>query len=705
MGVKKQMDTFFASLGEQTGYRGRLVNTPMGPFRWNDAIELWENVNNGMVMNNISFMDEFAMMDYDTLGGGGGESRLITAILDLNFMLGSLDPRITFRRTTPASYINASGNLAWADTNLVPDSATIGSTFWFSDPNWVAGSTFYVSDPFGTTTGFNFSVTPAQFAAVRTLTSASFDPEIISGITHTQKYWIKGDTGAQARFVVTGAATGSTAYMTIVKGSTTGSPVSFITSNPSGVANLDISSDILYSSTAWTEIELKIRAEGYNPSNSAVLCYLAAVSAPVGITKTHQVAGLMIYPGEENIPYIPTYGLPYSAPRFDYSLTGATLGLLIEPDVTNVALSLQTAAGWGRNNTNYNPPTFSTRTRPAYTELGPDNRLSGSVFVSTTGSLSAQPASSIVFGTSQTANRTFSTWLKGWSGNTVAAFGIYGSAGQIPFNVVDTTIFGPGTLGGISSGSIFSGGSFYTFASVLGLSNTAWTRVSMSVSGTGFVGSDNYAVFPIGLTNYSGSVERGVVVAYPQVEAGLRATSTTYPRDHAATHIKRQDIVSIQGSSFASWFKQNNDGTVIATVIPGLTATSQINNYVWSINNATATNSIRQIKGVTSNNLLSNYIINSAGFTIPTLNNVFVPNTINKIAMAWSVGTGGLFVTANGQGGTSGNLIGATYPTGLTRMSIGVAETLSGNNFNGWIQRIQYFDQKLSESDIQSRTV
>ena len=42
MGVKKQMDTFFASLGEQTGRNGRLVNTPMGPFRWNDVMELME---------------------------------------------------------------------------------------------------------------------------------------------------------------------------------------------------------------------------------------------------------------------------------------------------------------------------------------------------------------------------------------------------------------------------------------------------------------------------------------------------------------------------------------------------------------------------------------------------------------------------------------------------------------------------------------
>ena len=71
MGVKKTMDTFFASMQEQSmaGYSGRLVNTPMGPFRWNDTMQLWENVNNGMVMNNISFQDT-VMMDYGTSTGG-----------------------------------------------------------------------------------------------------------------------------------------------------------------------------------------------------------------------------------------------------------------------------------------------------------------------------------------------------------------------------------------------------------------------------------------------------------------------------------------------------------------------------------------------------------------------------------------------------------------------------------------------------------
>jgi hypothetical protein len=110
MGVKKIMDTFFASMQEQTmaGYGGKLVNTPMGPFRWNDTMQLWENVNNGMVMNNISFQDSIMMLDYASYDGGmptvsGGDPSLI---LYLNFAANSIGS-MTYARGGTASYIDS----------------------------------------------------------------------------------------------------------------------------------------------------------------------------------------------------------------------------------------------------------------------------------------------------------------------------------------------------------------------------------------------------------------------------------------------------------------------------------------------------------------------------------------------------------------------------------------------------------------------
>ena len=79
MGVKNSMNTFFSAMQGQnsSGYGGRLVNTPMGPFRWDDNYNMWINVNNGMALSNISFQDEFAiMMNYDTLSGSSNDLNL-----------------------------------------------------------------------------------------------------------------------------------------------------------------------------------------------------------------------------------------------------------------------------------------------------------------------------------------------------------------------------------------------------------------------------------------------------------------------------------------------------------------------------------------------------------------------------------------------------------------------------------------------------
>lgn len=78
MGARDTMKTFFAAMNEAVvptqGYGSKIISTPMGPFGWNDALQTWVNMNNGMQMNNIAFQDMYAMMDYSTLGGGGAVS-------------------------------------------------------------------------------------------------------------------------------------------------------------------------------------------------------------------------------------------------------------------------------------------------------------------------------------------------------------------------------------------------------------------------------------------------------------------------------------------------------------------------------------------------------------------------------------------------------------------------------------------------------
>lgn len=73
MGVGKSMKIFMEGVQNSmnsTSTGGKILNTPMGPFAWNDNLQMWVNTNNGFSMPNISMQDMLAI-GYDTLSGSG----------------------------------------------------------------------------------------------------------------------------------------------------------------------------------------------------------------------------------------------------------------------------------------------------------------------------------------------------------------------------------------------------------------------------------------------------------------------------------------------------------------------------------------------------------------------------------------------------------------------------------------------------------
>jgi hypothetical protein len=66
MGVGKSMKIFMEGMQNSmmsSGYTGKIVNTPMGPFSWNETTNSWVNQNNGFSIPNISLQD-LMMYDY-----------------------------------------------------------------------------------------------------------------------------------------------------------------------------------------------------------------------------------------------------------------------------------------------------------------------------------------------------------------------------------------------------------------------------------------------------------------------------------------------------------------------------------------------------------------------------------------------------------------------------------------------------------------
>jgi hypothetical protein len=352
MGVKKQMDTFFASLGEQTGYRGRLVNTPMGPFRWNDAIELWENVNNGMVMNNISFMDEFAMMDYSATDGGA--DNVIPVYLNLDFTTGVLDPRFTFTRTTPGMIIGSDGYLRYPEMNIFRYSigvlnGTCGA--WASSPS---GSFTLIEDRNGVPNNAT-RITLEQAATGNQQFNFAPNMPLSSSITFVG--WFRGNTAN------IGNSFGNTLSMGFPAQTNSDNPDNAVWGTIGGTASiiggytngvfLGIQSGTKnlfqlgnLSPTAWTQIKLTANEPVQN------FTLYPGTAASTGVTQTYifDTCEFKLQSGRNYTGHVVTTGSAYYAPRFTCGSTGgATLGLLLESRARNLlpnTFNFNRAASW-----------------------------------------------------------------------------------------------------------------------------------------------------------------------------------------------------------------------------------------------------------------------------------------------------------------------------------------------------------------------
>ena len=75
MGVGKSMKIFTEAMENSManiGYGPKVVTTMMGPFQWNDTLEMWVNVNNGFMLPNISIQDMLAFGYGDDAGAVDG---------------------------------------------------------------------------------------------------------------------------------------------------------------------------------------------------------------------------------------------------------------------------------------------------------------------------------------------------------------------------------------------------------------------------------------------------------------------------------------------------------------------------------------------------------------------------------------------------------------------------------------------------------
>jgi hypothetical protein len=573
--------------------------------------------------------------------GGDGST------LSLDFTTGVLDPRLTFTRSTNATFINSSGLVEWANANMYWNTAFEGLNG--TNPTLGAGTGWaYVWSNAGTTAVFTDgqSVTMTATADQRTIGRSSgftggglrtitvVDVEVLSGnltppnvITGTNtvgaEWYINGSLWSSGNLPTTPCTVAFVAN-TATAGTTT---VHF------GVgANGAATGSVRFSNPRWTMWKGSVTAP-YYPNTSATN------SPSANYFKSND----------------------YQAPRFDYDPTTlAPRGLLIEGQATNAlkySEQLNTA------------PWFTFSASIASDDgVAPDGNT-------TADSITPSSAPGGVFNNDSFAagTWTYSVWAKANPGNTLTISVDNGGNGRAVAVTLSTATAGSpfvrGTGGTVSS---------LTVNSVTVFPNS-WRRISLTVVTTG----SNFVAM------YNAADTNKILIWGAQLETGSGASS--YIPTGASQGTRNADECSMTGTNFSSWYN-SAEGSIYVEWTGGVYA-NNANGRSFTLLNSAQTNQIFEGSGSALNVYLNTFqaqIGTGVGSAGPS----------GKVAGAFKQDD--FAVSFNG-GAVSTDTSGS-MPTAVDRLSIG-SNYLNAASFKfASIKRIKYWPTRLPNAQLQSLT-
>lgn len=327
-------------------------------------------------------------------------------------------------------------------------------------------------------------------------------------------------------------------------------------------------------------------------------------------------------------------------PRFDHNpTTGESLGLLVEEQRTNLRL----------NSATYQPTSGGTPAAYTVDQVAPDGTLTGSR------QTAATPRTFEDYTGIANALYTFSFYCRVTSGT--ASFSI-----QLKNAATDTVIT----------------------SDTSPVATTTWKR--FSISGTTNGATPGARVEIVG-------VVPGFVFWGAQLEAGAFPTSYIPTTTAAAT--RSADVVSITGSAFSSWYRQDEGTVFVDGSTPAFTNTT---GFV-AINAAGNTNrlEIRQSRNTPNVTGASVDVIWTNINATPTL----AANTSYKQATAVSNASHGNSIA--GSLDTSSTVIGTIAATQLF-FGIRGSQTAPTGGSSSTIRRLTYWPQRLANSTLQSLT-
>ena len=576
----------------------------------------------------------------------------------------ALDPRITFTRSTTATYYDGV-TTAKAEENLLTYSEQFDNAAWAKTNATVTANA--TTAPDGTTTADTINGSAGSAYILEALT-------VTSGITYTFSVYAKANTtnflqiaggssgfgtGVWANFDLSGGTVGTTGALTTASIQSIGS--GWYRCVITGTATASISPGNIFAL-----IPVESSSATRFPTNAGT------TSIYVWGAQLEQRSSATAYTATTTqaiTNYIPVLQTAASGvPRFDHNpTTDESLGLLIEEQRTNICLQSEDfSTTW----------TNQESTEEVNVAIAPSGTLTADKLIPTTANDSHWISQSV---TPTAAAHTFSFYAKAAGYSIVQVLNGTDATDRINFDLSNGTVGSAttytGTITAVGNGWYRCTATYTTSATT-----SAWTRIAIVPSST----SARAAAF-------AGNGFSGVFLWGAQFELGAFATS--YIPTVASTVTRNADSAQMTGTNFSGWFSADQ-GTLYAEASqPTIFASSRT---VASINSTTTTsyfNIYRQSAGPVN------------GFTSPsnavlTTSRNAVANTAWKASLSWQSGT--VYFTAGGDAVV--NAAYTTYLPSLNTFEIGNVGTGGAQNFNGQIRKIAYYPLRVTNAQLQALT-
>ena len=573
---------------------------------------------------------------------------------------------ITHTRASSATFVDSSGVLRSAVTNLFLNSEDFGAATWGGNV-----ITNVAVSPTGATTADSLLETASSSAHIVYAISQ------IAFTTATSSVYVKpnGRTNVALRFFAGTDDWVATVFSLTGNGSVTQSSAG----SSSGFSA--VSGSIVDVGNGWYRISMTatqanrlvyISAPDLCTSSTPTLDSANGAESYLGdITKGVFIWGAQLEQSATVGEYVPTTSTINSAPRFDHNpTTGESLGLLVEEQRTNLLLRSEEA-----DSPLWNIPNSSITVDPNVT-VSPDGFQTADKVkeATTTGGHTIEPTG---FAFQSGTIYTVSFYAKAAERSRFRVTWPIAFTNRLAF--VDIS---PGGYGVISDGG--------TVTSVSPAGNDWFRVVSTSTCTTTTAGAR------VGITlvntgtnvNYTGDGTSGIYLWGAQLEVGAFATS--YIPTTTAAVTRAADVASITGSAFSSWYRQD-EGTVYGE---GSTFNTGATSCLVSIDDTTLSNRI-QLRRSTSASTLR---MVSSGGSIDANLTTGTALGANKITTS---------VSANNQNLVSNGVI-ATGITSITPMPT-VTQAQIGNGpastvFNGTISRFTYWPTRFASTTLEAIT-